>query len=419
METLSGLTDRQCAALLFDWSFWARPSQLPPAGADWLVWLILAGRGWGKTRTGAEWVRWRIESGQSRRVALVNDTAADTRDIMVEGPDGLLAVCPPWDRPEYEPSKRRLTWKNGAVAICYAAESPELLRGPQHDGAWADEFAKWKNFRVTDNEGGTAFDNMLLGLRIGNPQAVLTTTPRPIPALRALLKASTTRITKGSTYENRANLAEKWYDTVIAPMVGTRLGRQEIEAEILDDAPGALWKRAALDALRVVHPPAFRRIVVAIDPAARSKTTSDETGLVVVGLGVNGHGYVLEDLSGRYTPDGWASRAVRAYRDWKADRIVAEINQGGEMVEHTLRTVDGSVSYRGVHAARGKLTRAEPVAALYEQAKVHHVGSFAALEDQMCTWDASQGDASPDRIDALVWGLTDLMLGSGPLVAVV
>lgn len=407
---LSSLTDQETLALEYEWPFWGRPEQLPPPG-DWRIWQILSGRGWGKTRTGAEWVRYKVETGQAKRIALVSDTAADVRDVMIEGDAGLLSVCPPWDRPTYEPSKRRLTWPNGAVAVAYAAEAPDLLRGPQHDCAWADEIAKWRNLKKSDAQGGTAWDNLMMGLRVGaNPQCVVTTTPRPIPLIKALRARANTVTTVGTSYENRANLSDQWYSEVIAPYEGTRLGRQEIYAELLEDVPGALWQRDQIDALRVFDAPELTRIVVAIDPAATSHEGANETGMIVAGLGVNGHGYVLADLSGHYSPGAWGDKAVRAYVTWMADRIIGETNNGGEMVGHTVRlsaqAAGVTARYLAVTASRGKAARAEPIAALYEQGKVHHVGSFAGLEDQLCTW--VPGEDSPDRLDALVWALSDL-----------
>jgi phage terminase large subunit-like protein len=427
-QFLASLSDDDAAILRYDWRFWARPSQLPPDHLAWHIWLILAGRGWGKTRTGAEWVRAQVESGRCRRIALLNDTAADVRDVNVEGPDGILNVCPPWDRPVYESSKRRVTWNNGAVAILYAAETPDLLRGPQHDGAWADEPAKWKNLRTVDREGGTAWDNLMMGLRIGdNPQCVATTTPRPISLIRDLRKRPTTALTTGNTYENRANLSETFFANVAQRYEGTRLGRQELYAELLEDVEGALWTHAQIDRLRVQRPGegeppiggGFKRVVVAIDPAVTANESSNETGLIVCGLGKDNHGYVLGDASGRYSPDGWGRKAVQLYKDHAADRIVGEVNNGGDLIGYTIKTVDPRAPYKALRASRGKRTRAEPVAALYEQGKVHHVGAFPHLEDQLCTWDASGDDESPDRLDALVWALTELMLESRDVVAVV
>lgn len=400
MSLLSNLSDDDARGLLYDWRFWARPAQLAPEG-DWRAWVINAGRGFGKTRSGAEWVRDQVERHGRRRMALVGRTAADVRDVMVEGPSGILAVCPPWARPKYFPSKRRLVWPSGAIATTYAAEKPDQLRGPQHDAAWGDEVAAW---RYDD-----AYDQLMFGLRQGNnPQAVFTTTPRPTKLVKALISGPDTIVVTGSTYDNAANLAPQFIDRIIQRYEGTRLGRQEIYAAILDDNPGALWNRALLEKHRVRKMPELTRIVVAIDPSASSKDGAAEAGIVVAGLGTDEHAYVISDDSLRGTPAEWAGAGVTAYHTWKADRVVAEVNNGGEMVEHTLRTVDATVSYRAVRASRGKQPRAEPISALYEQGKVHHVGMFAELEDQMCEW--VPGETSPDRMDALVWGLTELML---------
>lgn len=402
------LSDEEAAALLFDWRTWARPEQLEPEGT-WLVWLILAGRGWGKTRTGAETVRgWVGHRGGFGRVALVGATAADARDVMVEGESGILACSPPWGRPIYEPSKRRVTWPNGAIATCYSADEPDRLRGPQHDAAWADELAAW---RYPD-----AWDQLMMGLRLGqSPRVVVTTTPRPVRLVRDLVRAKTTHVTRGSTLDNLRNLAPSFRDAVLAKYEGTTLGRQEIYAELLDEAPGALWKRSLIDEHRVAQAPEMRRIVVAIDPATTANADSDETGIVVGGIADNGHAYILADLSMRGSPDTWARRAVGAYRVQKADRIVYEANQGGDMVAHTLRTVDKDAPLRAVHASRGKRTRAEPIAALYEQGRVHHVGSLGQLEDQLCNWMPGSED-SPDRLDALVWCVTELVGSTTALV---
>jgi phage terminase large subunit-like protein len=392
-----------------DWrGWWARPNQLPPK-TNWQVWLVLAGRGFGKSRTGAEWVREKVETKQAGRLALIGPTTADVRDVMVEGDSGILARSPKHFRPEWKPSKRRLTWPNGAIATTYSADKPDRLRGPQHDGAWADEAAVWRY-------GPEAWDMLMFGLRLGNnPQVVVTTTPKPVKLIRELLarKGQDVEVTHGTTYENRSNLAEQFLKTIITRYEGTRLGRQELLAELLEDVPGALWQRLRIEELRVLVIPQLTRIVVAIDPAASSQEKSDETGIIVAGIGEDGHGYVLNDLSGRYTPTEWAKKAIAAYRLYKADRIVAEINNGGEMVEATLRSIDADIPYRGVHASRGKAIRAEPISALYEQGKVHHVGTLALLEDQQCAFtidfDRKTMGYSPDRLDALVWALTELM----------
>ena len=396
---------RFAEALKHDWQAKARPEQLPPPG-DWSVWCILSGRGWGKTRTGAEWVKSLIVNGLARRVALVGSTAADVRDVMIEGESGLLSVCADWDRPLYEPSKRRLTFKNGAICTAYSAEESDRLRGPQHDHAWADELAAWANVRDT-------WDMLQFGLRLGaKPRICVTSTPRPLTLLKELIARADVHVTKGRTADNAPNLPPAFLAEIVKRYEGTRLGRQELDGDILDDVPGALWTRDMIEACRIPKGtgPAMRRIVIAIDPAISVSETSDATGIVVVGLGDDGHGYLLEDLSGKFSPTEWATRAVAAYKRHEADRIVAEANQGGAMVETTLRAVDRSIPVRLVHASRGKITRAEPVSALYEQHRCHHVGCFPELEDELCSFEPGSTD-SPDRLDALVWGVTDLMLG--------
>lgn len=403
IKILNSFSDERLNLLKYDWEFWGRPNQLEPPG-DWKIWLILAGRGWGKTRTGAEFVLKKIKEGH-RRVALVAPTAADARDVMVEGESGILAISPPWDMPNYEPSKRRITWNNGAIATLYAAERPDRLRGPQHDLFWADELATWKYLET--------WDMLMFGLRLGdNPMGIVTTTPRPIKLLKELIKEKNTHVTKGSTYENRGNLASVFFEKIISKYEGTRLGRQELEAEILDDNPNALWSRANIEDNKVTKHPQLRRIVVAIDPAATDNDTSNETGIIVAGLGVDGQGYVLDDLTIKDSPHGWGKQAVTGYYKHRADRIIGEVNNGGDMIEYVIKSVDGTVPFKKVHASRGKITRAEPVAALYEQNKIHHVGNFPLLEDQLCEWEP--GQESPDRMDALVWAITELMLdGSG------
>ena len=394
------LTDDEAAALLYDWKFWARPSQLPPPG-DWRVWLILAGRGFGKTRTGAETTIDRVRRSVSKRVGLIAPTAADARDVMVEGESGILACSPPDFRPLYEPSKRRLTWPNGAVATLFSAEEPDRLRGPQHDFIWADEPAAWKYPET--------WDMAMFGLRLGtNPQVVATTTPRPTRLIRDLVADPGTVVTRGTTYENARNLAPAFLTAIVKKYEGTRLGRQELNGEILDDNPGALWSRNVIEALRVREHPPLLRIVVGVDPAVTSDPKSDETGIVVAGVDAAGHCYVLADASLQGTPLTWATAVKRVYDQYRADRVVAEKNNGGELVEANLRTVDRTLPYRGVWASRGKQTRAEPISSLYEQGKVHHVGTFPLLEDQMCDWAPDSGDPSPDRMDALVWAITEL-----------
>lgn len=303
-EALLSLTDREAAQILYDWAFWARPEQLSPPG-EWRVWLYLAGRGAGKTRSGAEWVRHQVESGQAWRIALVAPTSADARDVMVEGESGLLAISPPWNRPLYEPSKRRVTWPSGAIATLYSAEEPDRLRGPRHDAAWADELAAWRC--------PEAWDMLLLGLRLGSdPRVCATTTPKPTALIRSLLAKPTTHVTRGSTYDNRANLAPAFFYSIVGQYEGTRLGRQELYAELLEDVEGTLWSRDLIDRYRVQTPPELRRIVIAIDPAASAGADSDEHGIIAAGLGVDGHGYILEDLSLCGTPDMWARKAIEA-----------------------------------------------------------------------------------------------------------
>jgi phage terminase large subunit-like protein len=316
---------------------------------------------------------------------------------MVEGESGILAICPKSERPTFIGNKNQLRWPNGAVSLVFSADEPERLRGKQHEKLWADELAAWRY--------PEAWDQAMLGLRLGrNPQAVITTTPRPSAIIKALVADKHTVMTVGSTYENRVNLLSK----IVTKYEGTRLGRQELNAEILEDNPGALWKRDELDKHRLLKAPDLTRVVVAIDPSVT--TEGDEAGIIVAGIDATGAGYVLDDLSLQASPDKWARAAVVGYHGHKGDRIVAETNNGGEMVELTLRTVDPSIPYTAVHASRGKLTRAEPVAALYEQGKVHHVGAFSQLEDELCEW--VPGMPSPNRMDALVWALTDLMLGN-------
>jgi predicted phage terminase large subunit-like protein len=391
-------------ALESDWLSQARPEQLPPDG-DWSTWVYCGGRGTGKTRAGAEWVRSLAESASVARIALVAPTASDCRDVMVEGSSGILEICPNSNRPLYEPSKRRLTWPNGVQAAMFSSEEPERLRGPQHGACWADELAAWRNLSET-------WSMLQFGLRLGKkPRQVVTTTPRPIKLLKELLASKDTVVTRGSTYDNRANLAESFFTQIVRRYEGTRLGRQELNAEILTDTPGALWTRDLIEECRIdkASLPPMKRIVVAIDPAISVSETSDETGIVVCGLGSDGKGYVLADESGRYLPIEWATKAVALYKKYNADRIVAEANQGGAMVETTIRTVDANVSYKGVHASRGKITRAEPVAALSEQHRILFVGTFPPLEDQLCEFAAGSAD-SPDRLDALVWAITELMV---------
>ena len=394
-------SEAEALALAWSWRQQARTNQLLPDG-DWTYWLIMAGRGFGKTRTGAETTREWVKQG-FRYVNLIGATADDARDIMVQGESGILAVCPPWDRPEYKPSQRKLIWPNGAESLIFTADEPERLRGKQHEKLWADELGAW---RYPD-----AWDQAKFGLRLGsNPQALITTTPRPTALVKGLLADSATHVTRGNTADNRANLAPSFFDAILKRYEGTRLGRQEIDGELLDDNPNALFRRADIDAGRVREVPQLSRVVVAIDPAATSAEGSDETGIVVAGVVTSGDIYILADRSVHASPEGWARAAIAAYDEFEADRIVAESNNGGEMIAAVIRSIGSRVPVELIHASRGKAIRAEPVAALYEQHKVHHVGSFAALEDQMVEFDPSiPPDKSPDRMDALVWAVTKVM----------
>lgn len=403
------------AALKYKWEFWGRPDQLIPPGG-WTTWLLLAGRGFGKTRVGAETIRdWAcgttpLARGLCGRIALVAETSGDARDVLVEGESGILSVHPKDFRPLYEPSKRRLTWPNGAVATLYNAVEPDQLRGPQHDAAWCDELAKWRYINET-------WDQLQFGLRLGeHPRQVITTTPRPLPLIRRLMVDPNCYVTRGRTLDNADNLATNFMESIYDRYGGTRLGRQELEGEVLEDIPGALWSRENIDVNRRSDSPELRRIVVAIDPAATSGEEADETGIVAVGLYIDPddgsqHAYILADESCRGTPDVWAKRAVALFHELEADRIVAEVNNGGEMVEAVIRAIDRNVPYTAVRASRGKRVRAEPVSALYEQNRVHHVGRLDILEDQMCLFSGETGRSagdSPDRVDALVWGVSFL-----------
>ena len=405
-ELLASLGDDELAALYYDWRVWARPSQLPPPG-DWRVWLLMAGRGFGKTRSGAEWVRLNIEEGRYRQVALVGPTASAVRDVMIEGESGLLGVAHPSYRPRYEIARQRLTWPNGAIAVGFSADEPDRLRGPQHDLAWCDELAAWRY--------PEAWDMLQFGLRLGkDPRVVVTTTPKPVRLVRMLVKDPAVRVTRGSTRENRNHLAPAFLAEIVRRYEGTRLGRQELEAELLEDAAGALWTRDTLEAARVREAPELARVVVALDPAVTSGEDADETGIVVAGVSAGGIAFVLEDASGRLRAEEWARRAVALYRRHRADRVIGEVNNGGELVEATLRAVDAAVSYKPVRASRGKVVRAEPVAALYEQGRVKHCSAFPQLEDQMAAFtaefDRANAGYSPDRLDALVWAITELLI---------
>ncbi len=406
---LNNLTDEEAIQLAYSWEFWARENQLPPINKDWFIWLVLAGRGFGKTRTGAEFIRNHIERGYNGKVHLIGPTAADVRDVMIEGESGILNISPPDFRPVYFPSKRRLVWPNGAVGTTFSAEEPERLRGPQAGLVWGDEVGAWRY--------PEAWDQAMLGLRVGDdPKACATTTPRPTKLVKDLVATEGCVITKGTTYENRDNLAANFFKRIIKKYEGTRVGRQELMAELLEDTEGALWNYNLIDDNRITYKRFMEdvelvRIAVAIDPAVTSKEeTSNETGIIAAGIDAAGEGYILADRSGIYTPLGWANKAIKLFAHLKADRIVAEVNNGGDLVEANLRTVSPRIPYKKVHASRGKRVRAEPISNLYEQGLVHHVGSFPKLEEQLTQWDATDGSRSPDRLDALVWVLTFLML---------
>lgn len=374
---------------------------------DWLFWLVLAGRGFGKTRTGAETVReW--ARNPKERILMIAPTASDVREVMIEGPSGLMACFPPEAKPNYNPSRHLVRFPSGAIGFTRSADEPERLRGPQFTKFWADEVCAWRFLRE-------AWDQIMFGFRLpGKLQAVITTTPKPSPVLKEIMANPDTAITRGSSNENRSNLSQVYFKNVIAPYLGTRLGRQEINAEILDDTPGALWTRQRIEDSRVsladvqLHIDLVVRIVVAIDPAVTSTAESDETGIVVVGLTRSAHILVFDDLSLRGSPLEWARVAIGAYKFRRADRIVGEVNNGGDLVERNIHVEDGNVPFRAVRASRGKFTRAEPVAAMYEQKRVHHVGTFPMLEDEMCNW--IPGMKSPSRMDALVWAITELAI---------
>jgi len=405
---INSLSKEEAAALMYDWrGFMARPDQIAPGGV-WDIWLCLAGRGWGKTRTGAEWVKENVASGTAGRIALIAETAADARDVIVEGDSGILRCYTKADRPLYESSKRRLTWNNGATATLFNASEPDQLRGPQFDLAWCDELAKWRYARET-------WDMLQFGLRLGDhPKVLVTTTPRPIEVVRAIIagQEGVVTTTRGNTMDNRSNLAGAFLTKIINRYKGTRLGRQELNAEILGDIPNALWTYAMIEISKVsVMPERLGRTVVAVDPAVTNTEDSDYHGIVVLALDESGReAYVLEDGSRKGSPLDWAKRAVSLYDKYEADAIIAEVNQGGDMVKANIRTVRSSIPVIEVRATRGKHVRAEPIASLYEQRKVHHVGTFDELEKQMTmmTTAGYEGEDSPDRCDALVWALTNL-----------
>ena len=416
-EFLNGLGDEALLALPWLFEFWALPHQLPPEGA-WKTWVIMGGRGAGKTRAGAEWVRSQVEGarpsdpGRASRLALVGETVDQVREVMVFGESGILACSPPDRRPVWEATRKRLVWPNGAVAMVFSAHEPESLRGPQFDAAWVDELAKWKRAEET-------WDQLQFALRLGaNPQQVVTTTPKNVAVLKAILNNPSSVVTHAPTDANRAYLAASFREEVKARYGGTRLGLQELEGALLEDAEGALWTSAMIERSRVEALPRLSRVVVAVDPPVTGHGGSDECGIVVVGAVTEGpvqdwRAFVIEDASVQgASPDGWARAAIAAMERHGAERLVAEVNQGGDLVQAVIRQVDPLVSYKAVRASKGKAARAEPVAALYEQGRVSHLRHLARLEDQMCRMTARgyEGKGSPDRVDALVWALTALMI---------
>ncbi len=413
MTSLKQASEIASIHLRTNWVKSARPKQLRPAEKHYL-WLILAGRGWGKTRTGAQDIAIYALTNPNTICAVVAPTHGDLRRVCFSGPSGLMSIIPSEcfanrkDLKGYSASTSEIRLYNGSKIIGYAAQEPERLRGPQFHRAWCDELAAWRY--------PEAFDQLMFGLRLGdNPQCVITTTPKPSPIIKRLVERSDTYVTTGNTFENEANLAESALQMLKERYEGTSLGRQELYAEIIDATEGALWSNDLIERnrLREEDERELTQIMVAIDPAVTSGEDSDETGIVVVGKDSQNHFYVLEDLSGRHSADEWGKLAVRTFYEWQADRIVAEVNNGGDLVERLLRTIDPNIPYRPVHATRGKLVRAEPIAALYEQDRVHHMGTFPELEDQMCTYTGERLKPSPDRLDALVWGLSELSKSKG------
>ena len=403
-EALLSLTPMERSRLQYLWEAWARDSQLPPPG-DWLTWLFLGGRGSGKTKAGAEFVRREVTASRSSRIALLGRTPADARDVMIEGESGLLNVFPRNQRPIYQPGLRKITFHTGAEAHIYSSENPEQLRGPQHDLAWIDELAAFHTFE--------AWDNLQFGLRLGTPRQFVSTTPRPKKVLRDLIGSPNTVVTRGTSYDNRANLAPAFYEQVIRRYEGTLRGQQELEGILLDEVPGALWNR---NMIQYKDAPEIVQVIVGVDPSISDGEDAAECGIVTVGKGIDGHLYVLADASLRASPLSWARRVIAASEEYSGSLIVAEENQGGKMVQTVLRTVKPDIRYRGVRASQGKDARAEPVAALYEQGRVFHTRPFAHLEDQLCEWVPGDSE-SPDRLDALVWACYPMIRPKAPPIA--
>lgn len=412
-KLFSAINDEQADALLHDWEFWARPEQLGPGHDNWQTWLYLAGRGAGKTRTGAEWVRRLVKKGY-KRGAIIVPVYGEIEKIILRGESGIMRTC--WHN-DYDdagdfmgmPIKSGnppfLKWANGAICELIPAFNPERVRGLNVEFIWCDELCSWKY--------PEAFDLAMMALRIGdNPRCFVSTTPKPTPLLKKIMENDSTFVTRGTTYDNQRNLSPKFFESVVSFYEGSKLGRQELLAEVLDQSESALWNRNILDATRVASLAGITitRHIVAVDPAITNTKTSDETGIVVVALSSDGHGYVIEDGSGRYSPAEWAEKVKSLYDKYSANMVVAEGNQGGDMVRHTLQGVGSHLPVRIVHASKGKIARAEPISAFFEKGKCHIVGSLPLLEEQLCTWEPSSGKDSPDRLDAMVWGLTDIML---------
>ncbi len=411
---IATLTDDEAVSASSDWFLAARREQMPPLW-NWFVWIILAGRGFGKNWTGAHWLINEHIEGRAENSAIVAATASDLRKYCLEGPSGIMSLAPNWFYPDYQPSKTRLVWPNGVETQLFTSEKPERLRGPNLDKVWCDEMAAWQRL-------DEAWHMLQLCLRHGKePQAVITTTPKPRAILRDLIKRKDTdvAVTRGSTYDNVANLAPRFVAEIITQYKGTRLERQEIYGELLDEFEGALWSYKILDECRDTEHPILRRVGIGVDPAIASQEGSDLTGIITGGLSDNRHGWVTGDHSLRASPERWASKVVERYRALTADFVVAEKNQGGEMVEATIKAVDDSVNVILVHASKGKIARAEPIAAFYEQHRIHHVGTFPDLEDEMCLFMPGETNVqqfktmgkSPDRADALVWLMSELMDG--------
>lgn len=424
LQLLSSLSESEANSIIWNWEWNGRPKQLLPGSpgsasprTDWRFWLALAGRGWGKTKVGGETCRKWAED-PTERILMIAPTASDVRDVMIEGPSGLMSCYPPTNRPVYFPTRHLVQFPSGAIGITVSADEPERIRGKQFRKFWFDELAAAQYAQE-------AWDQVMFGFRLPDAalQGLITTTPKPIDVIKKLVANPRTVVTRGSSDENRSNLSPDFIADVIDPYRGTRLGRQEIDAEILEDVPGALWTRAMIEAARIDWRPApnhFQRIVVAIDPAVSSNPESDETGIGVVGLcypeqsKLTGkmvqRAIVLEDLSLRGTPYQWASVAIAALIKWRGDRVVGEINNGGDLVASNIWGVNPNVPFRAVRATRGKMLRAEPASGLYEQGRVQHAGKFPQLEDQMTGWTPQSGQKSPDRLDWLVWALYDLII---------